>query len=290
MKSVPPKAVSRSKILVQGLMRVLGRVSIKDIQTAELVASGTASRLKDSIEGSPLPSHLFTDDILSYLRGQKLSAAFHPDLSHDIRVQIYDCQALLEPVVDIQIAAVIVRCLKKKLPVQISYLGRKGRRDLVISPHRLVYVLDRWHVRAVTHEIKNPFKDFVLSRIEDARVLEPLSGKEAAVDASSRRRRKLDLKSMPSFIYKKDLEWHQIAALTFQLNPDLSNDLSAMTALEWKVQFGQLRSVQVPLPNAIYVVRGVCRPMSSGLPRWLPADAITTGFAEELRRRTAADN
>lgn len=58
----------------------------------------------------------------------------------------------------------IIQSMRCQKPLHITYHSKSRDRDRVISPHALVRVVGRMHVRAFDHE-RNDFADFVLSRI-----------------------------------------------------------------------------------------------------------------------------
>jgi len=58
----------------------------------------------------------------------------------------------------------IIKAIRKEKPVRIKYHSKSSCRARLISPHALVRVVGRMHVRAFDHE-RNDFGDFVLSRI-----------------------------------------------------------------------------------------------------------------------------
>jgi hypothetical protein len=67
----------------------------------------------------------------------------------------------------------IVVAVRKKMPLDIIYLSRtSGRSRRIISPHVVVDVVDRLHLRGYDHG-RNRFSDFVLSRIQESRLADP---------------------------------------------------------------------------------------------------------------------
>lgn len=58
----------------------------------------------------------------------------------------------------------IIKAIRDEKPVRIDYHSKSTYRARQISPHALVRVVGRMHVRAFDHE-RNDFGDFVLSRI-----------------------------------------------------------------------------------------------------------------------------
>jgi len=63
----------------------------------------------------------------------------------------------------------VVVAIRERKPLEVVYLSRSsGRSRRVISPHVIVDVADRLHLRGYDHA-RNRFSDFVLSRIEESR-------------------------------------------------------------------------------------------------------------------------
>lgn len=70
---------------------------------------------------------------------------------------------------DLLILRSAVVAVREKVPLEVVYLSRtSGRSRRVISPHVIVDVADRLHLRGYDHA-RNRFADFVLSRIEASR-------------------------------------------------------------------------------------------------------------------------
>ena len=61
----------------------------------------------------------------------------------------------------------LIRSIRSKMPFRISYHSRNGESDRVVSPHAIILVVERLHMRAFDHS-NNEHRDFVLSRITKA--------------------------------------------------------------------------------------------------------------------------
>jgi len=64
----------------------------------------------------------------------------------------------------------VVRSIRSKMPVRISYHSRNGESERVVSPHSIILVAERMHMRAFDH-LNNEHRDFVLSRITKAHIV-----------------------------------------------------------------------------------------------------------------------
>ena len=142
------------------------------------------------------------------------------------------------------------------------YYSRQNLRNLVISPRKVVFILDRWHVRGLEHGDGGKFKDFVISRVHEA--------DKVKVEYSAR----------------IDTEWMQSVHLQFEINPALSVPLKEMLNLEWRLGPSGLRDIVVPRPCAMYVVRALCRQMFNGQTRWVPANGAAKQLVVEMLTRS----
>lgn len=69
----------------------------------------------------------------------------------------------------------VVQAIRHRSPLDIRYHSRSGEKSRSVSPHALVKIVGRIHMRAYDHAT-NEYRDFVLSRITDANsVLEGLT-------------------------------------------------------------------------------------------------------------------
>ncbi len=90
---------------------------------------------------------------------------------------------------DKEILAQIIRATRHHKKLQINYLSLSDRHDddgqaeseRIIEPHSLINTGIRWHVRAYNEQTFD-FRDFVLSRIQNARVLEQDAESSAEFD------------------------------------------------------------------------------------------------------------
>lgn len=101
-----------------------------------------------------------------------------------------------------QVLAQIVRAIKHQQQLRVRYhslSGREGSEYRVIEPHALINNGLRWHVRAYSQETFD-FRDFVLSRIVEAQLLD-----EAAESSSN-----------------YDDDWVEIVTLKLKPHPGLS--------------------------------------------------------------------
>ncbi|WP_180897415.1 WYL domain-containing protein [Martelella soudanensis] len=61
----------------------------------------------------------------------------------------------------------VTRSIRSRKPLSITYHSRRSVGTRIVSPHAIVRIAGRMHIRAYDHS-KNEHRDFVLSRITDA--------------------------------------------------------------------------------------------------------------------------
>ena len=85
---------------------------------------------------------------------------------------------------DKAVLAQVTRAIHNKKKLKVSYhslSNRKANRERIIEPHSLVNTGFRWHVRAYNEDTFD-FRDFVLSRFEDAQTLDEAAESGAQYD------------------------------------------------------------------------------------------------------------
>ena len=85
---------------------------------------------------------------------------------------------------DKTVLAQVTRAIHSHKKLQVSYHSlskRAGNKERIIEPHSLVNTGYRWHVRAYNEDTFD-FRDFVLSRFEDAHCLDGLAESSAQYD------------------------------------------------------------------------------------------------------------
>lgn len=83
-----------------------------------------------------------------------------------------------------EVLAQIVRAIRGQMQLNVAYhslSGRDSNDTRIIEPHALINNGLRWHVRAYSHDTFD-FRDFVLSRITDAQMLELAAESSAHYD------------------------------------------------------------------------------------------------------------
>lgn len=126
----------------------------------------------------------------------------------------------------------VVQGIEDRAALSIAYHSRRQESLRRISPHALVWVADRIHVRAFDHST-NEYRDFVLSRILRATLLPPTQGRY--IDASA------------------DKAWHQFLELTVQAKRVTSAPLSKGVCLEFDLDEHGEKKIKVRAALAPYL-------------------------------------
>lgn len=119
------------------------------------------------------------------------------------------------------VLAQLIRAMKNKKKLQIVYhsLSDQGSLDArIIEPHSLANSGLRWHVRAYS-ETSFDFRDFVLSRISEASVL--------------------DEKAESNVMYDDD--WNEIITLELKPHPNLSDHMRKSLEFDYDIKNGLIQ-------------------------------------------------
>ena len=123
----------------------------------------------------------------------------------------------------------IAKALKYNYCLEIDYQSRKSLSEKrLISPSRLVYVLNRYHLRAYSYT-STGWRDFVLTRILKAS--------------------KSDSK-IPWIEPSKDSDWSKSRA-SLAPNPELPSDIVETLEMDYPIENGELKVI-TNLANEIY--------------------------------------
>ncbi len=164
--------------------------------------------LKRHMPGPDFKPHFIKSDplkFLDYLRGESLVGYYREETDWS-EFEIYDVNRFITPELDFNIIKNIFTALHRKQTLLIEYqkkdLDPSESTERIISPNHLVFVDNRYHIRAYCH-LRNEFRDFVLSRIiyTNPSYTEP-SYKDW----------------VPS---TEDKEWNTMVTMSFTPNPEL---------------------------------------------------------------------
>ena len=127
-----------------------------------------------------------------------------------------------------RVLAQTLRAIKQRNKLQVSYHSlseRDSRQQRVIEPHALVNTGTRWHLRAYNEESYD-FRDFVLSRLADAEMLDEPAESSAQYDE----------------------DWTESITLQLAPHPGLGARQRASLLLDYQSQDGR---IEIPVRRAL---------------------------------------
>jgi hypothetical protein len=238
----------------------LDAVSMADIEVAFGLSRAQAHRVlraarDDLVDGVAMGD---AKTFLDHLRSQTASDRLQSGLGTDFGIPIEEGDLLTRPPVREEVLKAVLEALRyRHTALSIAYIGRENVSDRMISPGRLVYILKRHHIRAWDHG-RNAYRDFVLSRIVEAR------------------------RAGERFFAPHDRDWAEQAVLRFSVNPALPIGLRSALAIEWDLPDNGIHEIECQKALVRYVVREMTEATSEGPRRWLPADDSTLATFNEI--------
>jgi predicted DNA-binding transcriptional regulator YafY len=169
--------------------------SYKELVPQNLVLSHTTKSYHRLESFKPLFKHNAESILSALCRG------FGDGLSSNIQPSSYcqDTTRLIHP--NSEIIATIMRAITSKLALECQYTSLSSGTTLKeLVPHSIVNNGTRWHVRAYDRS-NQQFRDFVTTRIEYPKILQPLIKPEESAD--------------------KDTQWHTICDIILTPHPKL---------------------------------------------------------------------
>jgi hypothetical protein len=258
----------RRAAFIEILARWCGRVGAKDLKAAFGLSDATAGRtLADFTAAHPHllrhhphergyhrinsdPGDADANAALLFLRGQSFANRFAPGAGATGRLAVEDADSLTTPPIDSQVLGHFLQATEHRRTLAVRYAGRERTSEMVISPHRLIHALHRYHARCIDHR-DDMWKDIVLSRVIRS-----------------------DLTEI-EFINRPDPSWTEHTTLRFSVNPALTAAMRASVANEWKLREHGVHTITCRTALARYVTRRMTMPTTEGPARWVVADADT---------------
>jgi hypothetical protein len=157
----------------------------------------------------------------------------------------------------------VLAAIRKKQSVELKYqsLSSDDPRWRWIAPHAIGFDGFRWHIRAFC-EVDKLFKDFLLSRIIEARSVRP-SGASPADDS----------------------DWNELITLEIGPHPDLSEGQKRIIALDYGMRGGRAQ-IQVRKALRYYALRrlGLDTPQDARRPQDQQIVLLREGGVDENHR------
>ena len=172
------------------------------------------------------------------MRGQKLAEQYYSTEQCWDRpeIDLVNLEELGKPKKpNFDVVQQIIWAMKRKHCIEIEYrsreskLGKKLERRL-ISPSRLVYVLDRYHLRAYSYTSRG-WRDYAYKNYEGIQT------------------RKSRVEIQPWVKPENDNEWKQRLELTFVPNPKLPDEVIETQKLDYDLKNNELRIECSKQPN-----------------------------------------
>ena len=187
--------------------------SYKELAPQNLVLSHKTKSYHRLESFKPLFEHNAESILSALCRG------FGDGLSSNIQPSSYcqDATRLIHP--NSEVIATLMRAITSKLAIECQYTSlTSGTTSKVLVPHSIVNNGARWHVRAFDRT-KKQFRDFVTTRIECPKILQPLTKYEESAD--------------------KDTQWHTIYDIILTPHPKLKYPKAI--ELDYAMNNGQLK-------------------------------------------------
>jgi hypothetical protein len=151
---------------------------------------------------------------LEYVRGvDAISRYWAADDWNEVLIE--DVERQLQPSIKSKTVQLILAAIQNEKTVSVLYHSNYNELRRTLSPHHLVYVNHRYHVRAYCH-LEKKFLDFTLARIKSINT------------SSSLWNHALD-----------DEDWHQYFTYCFKINPKLPEVVQLMLKIDYQLEQDQ---------------------------------------------------
>ncbi|MCK5918327.1 MAG: WYL domain-containing protein [Cocleimonas sp.] len=205
---------------------------------------------KRHIKGSHFKPHYIRiepEKYLEYVRGvDAISRYWAADDWNEVLIE--DVERQLQPKIKSKTVKLILSAIQNEQTLSILYHSNDDKLRRTLSPHHLVYVNHRYHVRAYCH-LDNAFLDFTLARMK-------------AIKASSQ-------------IWKpaiNDQNWHQYFQLCFKINPELPEPVQSMLKIDYQLK-GNEHCISTRKALEFYILRVMKqRHWKHQMPLWVRID------------------
>lgn len=175
------------------------------------------ARRKRHIKGhhfKPQYIRIEPEKYLEYVRGvDAISRYWAADDWNEVLIE--DVERQLQPKINRKTVKLMLSAIQNEQTLSVLYHSNNDKLRRTLSPHRLVYVNHRYHVRAYCH-LDNAFFDFTLARMTSIK--------------TSTTAWKPD---------HDDKDWHAYLPLFFQINPDLPESVQLMLKVDYQLKGNQ---------------------------------------------------
>lgn len=191
--------------------------------------SPTQKRHISGIKFKPRYIRIEPEKYLEYVRGVDAISRYWA-IEDWNEVLIEDVERQLQPTIKTNIVKTVLTAIQNEQTFSVLYHSNYNKIRRILSPHHLVYVNHRYHVRAYCH-VDKAFLDFTLARM--SRIKSAAQTWKSAVT---------------------DREWHEYFQLCFIINPELPEVVQTMLQIDYQLK-GQRYCICTRKALELYVLR-----------------------------------
>jgi hypothetical protein len=181
---------------------------------------------------------------LEYVRGvDAISRYWAADDWNEVLIE--DVERQLQPNIKSKTVKRVLSAIQNEQTISILYHSNYNKLRRTLSPHHLVYVNHRYHVRAYCH-LDKTFLDFTLARMKAIKPSATLW--KSATD---------------------DTDWHEYFQLCFKINPALPDVVRSMIKIDYQLK-GDQRCICTRRALEFYIARMMMQRHSQHkMPLWV---------------------
>ncbi len=168
-------------------------------------------------------AHLFLD----HLRGQEMVTHYRdfetwePD--NELLFEDVERYGRMQP--STKVTAAVSMALRRQQLLKIRYRSRSKEEIRTLSPNRLIYAANRFHLRAYCHS-RDGYRDFVLTRMVSAEPVSKMIADELGLQWKSG---------------DGDTAWFEQRVVRLKPNPELPEEIQEVLARDFPMEEGELR-------------------------------------------------
>ena len=199
-------------------------------------------------------AHLFLD----HLRGQEMVTHYRdfetwePD--NEVLFEDVERYGRMQP--SNKITSAVTTGLRRQQLLRVKYRSRSREDVRTLSPNRLLYAANRFHLRAYCHS-RDGYRDFVLTRMVSAEPVSKMIADELGLQWKSG---------------DGDTAWFEQRVVRLKPNPELPEEIQEVLARDFPMEGGELR-ITCNAATELYVKMQFLRlDMVYLIPHWVPIE------------------
>ena len=155
-----------------------------------------------------------------------------------------------------KVTAAVSMALRRQQLLKIRYRSRSKEEIRTLSPNRLIYAANRFHLRAYCHS-RDGYRDFVLTRMVSAELVSKMIADELGLQWKSG---------------DGDKAWFEQREVRLKPNPELPEEIQEVLARDFPMEEGELR-IACNAATELYVKMQFLRlDMVHLIPHWVPIE------------------